>query len=547
MFEVFEDISVLVVDDAPPILSVVKIMLAKAGVKERNIVLTKSAKLALAATTDRRFDVIIADFNLGEGLNGKQFYEELIHYGYLNDDAVFMLVSGDRSAATIRPIIELRPDEYLLKPFTAIDLKQRILKAINRKRVLAPLCKADRELEAEYGLKLCDEIQPFNREYFFEIEQFRTTFLSMLSMHDEAKKSFEMILDKKQFDWAKLGLANSLTYLGDHGQADEIINGLLNTIPNSTCVQTEAAKINLIRHKIPTAISHLSVASKLTPGNSERELVIANLCLSVEDYTQALHHYRLYIEINKQTFRNNMFSKINLIRSMLYFYSADPSDDKLLEEIVSNVTSLEEHSDGKNFDEETLILAHLSLIKKDYRTAMSILKEVYAAKSLRHFYDLYHFAWLLNFVGMEEEFKYAIEACLESLRIERSQLLMTSKIAMAKELKQRNSKKKAWISQQYEVIKNKNESPRVVLETCIMINKSFPLVKIICVQIIALLTKTWPDKMGGRQVLALIERCDTVIRQLYSEQELKELKYQAYYDYSVTKAKRSVMAAMNAQ
>lgn len=166
MINPFKELSVLIVDDAPPILTTIKIMLTRFGFAEQNIAIAKTAKLALIQASAREFDIFIADFNLGSGLNGKQLYEELIHYNYLKCYAIFILITGDSSASTVRPIIELRPDEYILKPFSANDLKRRLVTALNRKRVLAPLYKAERELDPQTGLRLCEEITPFNREYF---------------------------------------------------------------------------------------------------------------------------------------------------------------------------------------------------------------------------------------------------------------------------------------------------------------------------------------------------------------------------------------------
>lgn len=79
-----------------------------------------------------------------------------------------------------------------------------------------------------------------------------------------------------------------------------------------------AANFNMLNREVPSAIRHLELANSLVEGNSERELVIVNLCLAEHDYHSALQHYHAYMEINKDTYRNNTFSKLNLIRILLY-------------------------------------------------------------------------------------------------------------------------------------------------------------------------------------------------------------------------------------
>ncbi|WP_041054921.1 response regulator [Vibrio owensii] len=540
MLNPFKELSVLIVDDAPPILTTIKIMLIRFGFAEQNIVTAKTAKLALVQASAREFDIVIADFNLGNGLNGKQLYEELIHYNHLNCNAIFILITGDSSASTVRPIIELRPDEYILKPFTANNLKQRLVMALHRKRVLAPLYKAERDLNPQAGLRLCEEIAPFNKEYFFEIEQFRTSFLSMLSMHSEAEKAFTSILDKKQANWAKLGLANTLAHLGNHQQANEIVANLLSTLPNDTYVRTEAAKINLLNNKIPHAISHLELASKTTPGNSERELVIANLCLSVEDYQQAIARYKIYIELNKNTYRSDLYSEVNLIRLMLYQCLSNKTDTRCLDEAKQRIRILLEKKYTNLEVEVDLIVAHYAVLQGNYSVATNLLKKIKATGNSLHFYAQYHFLWLANFLELEDDFCASFKQAKNSLAIEQSQIVFASKLALLDEIYKRNQLKNEWLDEQVNLLQDDKLPASAQLEICMRIHERNPLLKQICIKIVELLRSAWPVGKGGRQVENIVEGCDHVIRQLFEPAFLFESKYEDSLFIALEKCKARV-------
>lgn len=97
-----------------------------------------------------------------------------------------------------------------------------------------------------------------------------------------------------------------------------MIQELLASAPNNVRARVEAASISLCNNSIPEAIHHLQVANQIVPGHSEREWVLANLCLSVGDGASALERYRLYVEINKETYRNNHQMHLNFIRTLLY-------------------------------------------------------------------------------------------------------------------------------------------------------------------------------------------------------------------------------------
>ncbi|MCL1147850.1 response regulator [Shewanella marinintestina] len=536
----FQTLKLLVIDDAPTFLFTIKSMLVKLGFLEVNVLTAKSAKLALDLASNKQFDVIICDFNFGTGMNGKQLFEEFKHLKLLTDESVFVLVTGDNSAATVRPIIELKPDEYLLKPFNAITLKQRLSMAIRRRHKLAGLYAAERLLDAEQGLQLCDEMAPFHPEYYFVIERFRGVFLTILQRHEQAKSVYQSTLAKKDLDWAKVGLANSLANLGQITEAEKIINQLLIASPNDTQVKTEAAYIKLKDSDIPAAISHLELASQIVPGNSERELIIVNLCLSVEDYAQALARYRLYLEINKDTYRNNDYSKLSLIRVILYQARFATNKAALLEEAKHHLRSVIGTENEAITHEIELIKAHISMELGFYRSAISLLKNLHNKECFQHFYATYHYAWLLNIMSVENEFNQAISWCSQNLGYESNQIIFASKVSMLEGLKSHNEDKKSWLKEQYLMVKNGDLDKVTLLETYLAINETAPLLKTVCLNIIKSLTYVWPRRYGVVQVKEIIQRCDNVVRQLYVEDELLTINYQEYYQSALDKCKGRV-------
>ncbi|MCG9730545.1 response regulator [Shewanella sp. Isolate13] len=536
----FQSLKVLVIDDAPTFLFTIKSMLVKLGFLENSVQTCKSVKVALDLTSNKQFDVIICDYNFGTGMNGKQLFEEFKHLNLLTDETVFILVTGDNSAATVRPIIELKPDEYLLKPFNAVSLKERISVAIRRRQKLSGLYGAERSLDPQKGLQLCDELAPFHPEYYFVIKRFRASFLTMLQRHEQAKLVYESTLAKKELDWAKVGLANSLANLGQTDEAEKIINQLLLTSPNDTRIRTEAAYLRLKSHDTPAAISHLEIASQLVPGNSERELIIVNLCLSVEDYQQALNRYRLYLEINKDTYRNNEFAKLTLIRVLLYACRTSPNKAYLIEEAKHHSRLLMESKNESIQHEIELIKAHIALELGYFRSAINMLKSLHAKECFNHFYGAYHYAWLLNAMSVENEFNQAIQWGSQTLGYEQSQIVFSSKVTMLDKLKKLNESKKAWLKEKYLIVKSDTIDSATLLETYLAIHEKAPLLKMVCLNIIKSLSYVWPQRAGVTQVTQIISRCDNVVRQLYAEQELEANSYQGYYLAALERCKGKI-------
>lgn len=529
----FSSLRVLIVDDASIVVVTLKSMLIKIGFNDRLISYCSTARASIQLARQEPYDLILCDYNLGRGMNGKQVFEEMKHHGLLHDKSVFILITGESSAAVVHSIIELKPDDYLLKPFNVMSLKERVTSAINRKHTLYKLYKMQSKHQFEEGLALCDEILPFYPEYHFTISRFKGEFLSRLELHEESKVLYESILARKEHDWATIGLANSLMHLGEKKTAQNMINKMLASKPNSSVLRTAAANLSLINNEIPTAIRHFELASKMVRGNSDRELVICNLCLAVGDYQNALERYRIYMEINKETYRNTIFAKLNLIRIILYScYNCAPevkvSRLNEAKSLYNHIAGMKEAS--KLQAELDLILAHIALEEQQYRLAISKLNQVHRQVSLAHFYPFNQFAWLLNQMSFDTEFNKLIPKCSESIQRKQNEHIYASQMTMLKQLQQTNTEKLQWLESKHKYIQANKMTLTELLKIYIEINNRCPFLQTVSMSIIKLLAKRLPRDADINTLKRIITQCDSVLRQLMDPEELDKANYEHLYN-----------------
>ncbi|MEZ9719917.1 response regulator [Vibrio splendidus] len=532
-------LNALIVDDSAIVLSTIRNMLVHIGFSERLISIAKSPRIAMAITSDTTFDVIICDYNFGNTINGKQLFEELKQSKRLKDDGIFILVTGENSALTIRPILELRPDNYLLKPFNRETLKQRITSSLTKKSVLQNIYKAERDNNYEQGLEYCEELIAFHPEYFATIQQFKGSFLSKLKLYEQAKRVYENALDEGSFDWAQAGLANSLANLGRVDEAQCMIESLIDSAPSSTLYQDQAAQVNLISNKVPDAIVHFKLASELTPGNSERELAIANLCLSVNDSKSALAHYQNYIQINRDTFRDNLYMKLNHIRFLLYCSSDEVNNQATLDQVNYLISKIPTEERTELQVDLALIAAHIAMESKQYQKAVTILTTLHDKNDFNAFPVIYHHTWLLDKMSCENEFKVADNRCGMLIIKTANETVISSQMTMCAEMKRRNTEKMEWLKQKNITIKQASSDYKQVLGAYLDIHKRCPMIKNVCMNIVKLLSVIWPDSMGAKQVLSIIQQCDEVITQLYTLDELTKNNYQNYYRKALLACKQA--------
>ncbi len=546
----FSNSKVLIVDDAPIVVVTIKSMLIKLGFNDRLIHYCSTSRIAMQMVRQDSFDLILCDYNLGRGLNGKQLFEEMKHHNLLHEKAVFVLITGENSSSVVHSIVELKPDDYLLKPFNIVSLKERVTASIQRKNALYQLYKMQAKHQFAEGVELCDELLPFYPEYQFIISRFKGEFLSRLQLHEESKALYESILARKEYDWATIGLANSLMHLGEKKTAENMINKLLASKPNSTLLRTAAANLSLINNAIPVAIRHFELASKIVRGNSERELVICNLCLAVGDYENALERYRIYMEINKETYRNTIFARINFIRILLYAcYKADEktkaarlSEAKTL---YNQVTSLKSAQSLKV--ELDLILAHIALVEEHYDLAVGKLNQVHRQFDLAHYYPMHQFAWLLNHMNFDTEFSHLIPKCSAIIQSKQSENIHASQITMLNQLQQANSEKLQWLEAKHKYIKANKMTLTELLKIYIEINSRCPFLQSVCISIIKLLARRLPREADIESLKKVVKQCDLVIRQLMDADELQKANYEDLYssvinNYSMPQAEMSKSA-----
>ncbi|MET0859256.1 MAG: response regulator, partial [Telluria sp.] len=127
------DKNYLVVDDFIGIRQLLRESLRNLGAK--NIDQASSGGEAIALLARIRYDVVLCDYNLGEGKNGQQVLEEARLRNLLMPSSVWMMVSAEKSVESVMGAAEHQPDAYLIKPITEGVLLTRLNRVWHKKQV----------------------------------------------------------------------------------------------------------------------------------------------------------------------------------------------------------------------------------------------------------------------------------------------------------------------------------------------------------------------------------------------------------------------------
>lgn len=222
--------SVLILDDSKAMRDMLRIHLSNIEVSD--VAQAERVPDAMRAIKSRTFNVILCDYNLGQGRNGQQFLEEARVAKIIRHSDVFMMVTAEKAYENVMAVAEYAPDDYLLKPFNAKELDRRLKLAFQKKfELLDVLNPLDRE-DLVAVLAACDKrLASDSAKYRMTVERIRAETFLELERYDDAARCYEDILHEKPRAWAELGLGRALLHLGETDRAKTLFEHVSETFP----------------------------------------------------------------------------------------------------------------------------------------------------------------------------------------------------------------------------------------------------------------------------------------------------------------------------
>ena len=120
--------SVLIIDDFPQMRAMLSSMLKNYEPKE--VHQAGNGKEALEKMSKHRFDIVLCDYNLGDGKDGQQVLEEAKYQKILPFYTLFIMVTAENTNAMVMGAAEHMPDAYLSKPINKTVLMSRMQKLL---------------------------------------------------------------------------------------------------------------------------------------------------------------------------------------------------------------------------------------------------------------------------------------------------------------------------------------------------------------------------------------------------------------------------------
>lgn len=254
--------------------------------------ITKIEHALTAGTASRTiqgkvFDLVLCEYDLGVGQDGQQLLEDVRHHKLTPLTTIFIMVTAERAYAKVVSAAELAPSDYLLKPFTADMLLDRVLKAIEkRKAFIEVFGLMDQGLVRE-ALAACLAGERSYPKYAIDFMRLRAELHVILGEANEAEALYTALFELKAVAWARLGLAKTLFMQGRYQEAEAILKNLVAENGKYMDAYDWLSKTHEAIGELPEAKAVLDTAVAVSPHSVRRLRKLGALALETGDITTA--------------------------------------------------------------------------------------------------------------------------------------------------------------------------------------------------------------------------------------------------------------------
>ncbi|MEY4593231.1 MAG: hypothetical protein RIR18_2126 [Pseudomonadota bacterium] len=262
-------------------------------------------------------DIVLCDFNLEEGRDGQQLFEEMRKSKLIYEHTIFMMVTSERSYENVMSVAELSPDDYILKPFTPDLLHLRLDRVAAKKIFLKHFYIAKLKNDLAGAISVLDHLELTSEgsgAYRFLVKRNRAETLLLANRTADAIRHYEAILAIHPFPWAKLGLARALAVDKNLTKAQKLIDQVVEENPHYLSAFDAKAEVCQAQGDFDTAQRILQETVNKNPRNWSRKQSLAEAAMLNNDEITARSVMDDLLKNSLVTNDANVTDRLNLAR-----------------------------------------------------------------------------------------------------------------------------------------------------------------------------------------------------------------------------------------
>jgi DNA-binding NarL/FixJ family response regulator/Tfp pilus assembly protein PilF len=180
----------------------------------------------------KQFDLVLCEYALEGGQDGQQLLEDLRHHKLMPLSTMFFMVTAEGDYGKVVSAAELAPTDYILKPFTADRLLERIARALDKRNVFLPVYELMESGSQREAIDACIDGEEKHPRYAIDFLRLRAELHMFLGEAAEAEPIYRRLVEARAIAWARLGLAKTLFLRERYPEAQDILEDLVDSNKN---------------------------------------------------------------------------------------------------------------------------------------------------------------------------------------------------------------------------------------------------------------------------------------------------------------------------
>jgi tetratricopeptide (TPR) repeat protein len=321
----FHKLRYLIIDDFENFRLSMRQMLRGFGAE--NVEAVSNATNAIQMCTYDQFDVVLCDYNLGEGKNGQHILEELRHKRLLKCTSLFLMVTAETSKDMVMGAREYQPDAYLTKPINRAMLEKRLGALIIQRNALLPI---NREIDRENlpeAASLCVQAIPRQPRYKSWLMKTLADLYFRMGDYSHARKVCDEVLAQRDLSWARLGKGRSLLAEEQLDEAITELEGLIKKHPDFIEAYDVLADALARKGRLKKAQNILEMATELSPNALLRQRSLARLAASNQDIEKSAEAWRRTVQLGTHSIHDSPDHYLELGQALTDMSEAEPGEE----------------------------------------------------------------------------------------------------------------------------------------------------------------------------------------------------------------------------
>lgn len=276
-----------------------------------------SSGTAIRPLKNRSYDLILCEYELGEGQDGQQLLEDLRHNKLIPLWTVFIIVTAEAAYEKVVGAAELAPTDYILKPFTADMLLDRIARALEKRTAFLPAYHLMEHGDLPGAIGICKLGEGKHRQYAIDFMRLRAELHMILGEAVQAEAIYKDLLATKAVAWARLGLAKTLFMQRKFGEAEMLLASLVEENSSYMDAYDWLARTHEAAGQVEQAKQVLADAATISPHALRRLRRLGDVALESGDLDIAERSFQTVVTKSKYSEFRDPEDHLRLVRSLV--------------------------------------------------------------------------------------------------------------------------------------------------------------------------------------------------------------------------------------